>query len=315
MQERSAELENLVSSLLLTNSFGASNIPSGVIIGHQRDRQQRRFEREEMSINPANPNSARMSATGFSVISSESSSDSDSGSHSKPMRRSHGTSSQSGSESQSVSRAVTSSDSASVSPRTQGPDLSNIIVSRSHNQAIDAVVSALQPHENQLLYRCSAMGFVKKQIRAALNCSAFDVGLHELRCNLPDDSIRVTTVLCKNQLSSWQRTLCDALSSIPSSSSSSSESVDQYYELLDPEYRPLVDHAVSGVNVTNDQMNYQVNCLLDAQLDVEIVVNARGELCMLAFLEEFSSLVGQDNLFKRSLLLIRAWWVYETASY
>jgi hypothetical protein len=36
---------------------------------------------------------------------------------------------------------------------------------------------------------------------------------------------------------------------------------------------------------------------------------------LLAFLEEVAQLVGQDNLFKRSLLLIRAWWVYETASY
>ena len=78
----------------------------------------------------------------------------------------------------------------------------------------------------------------------------------------------------------------------------------------------MVRHALlSGANVTNDQMNYQVNCSLDAQLRVEIVVNARTDLCMLAFVEEFSGLVGQDNLFKRSLLLIRAWWVYETASY
>jgi len=36
---------------------------------------------------------------------------------------------------------------------------------------------------------------------------------------------------------------------------------------------------------------------------------------MLAFIEEFSTLVGFDNLFKRSVLLIRAWWNYETASY
>jgi hypothetical protein len=78
----------------------------------------------------------------------------------------------------------------------------------------------------------------------------------------------------------------------------------------------MARHALlSGANVTNDQMNYQVNCSLDAQLRVEIVVNARTDLCMLAFVEEFSGLVGQDNLFKRSLLLIRAWWVYETASY
>ena len=78
----------------------------------------------------------------------------------------------------------------------------------------------------------------------------------------------------------------------------------------------MVRHALlSGANVTNDQMNYQVNCSLDAHLRVEIVVNARTDLCMLAFVEEFSGLVGQDNLFKRSLLLIRAWWVYETASY
>lgn len=49
--------------------------------------------------------------------------------------------------------------------------------------------------------------------------------------------------------------------------------------------------------------------------NVSIQANNRLDLCMLAFLEEVSTIVGHDNLFKRSILLIRAWWSYETVAY
>ena len=59
-----------------------------------------------------------------------------------------------------------------------------------------------------------------------------------------------------------------------------------------------------------DTVHFMIN-----GLPVEISTQAGQELSMLAFLEEVSALVGKDCLFKRSLLLIRAWWSYETAAY
>ena len=48
---------------------------------------------------------------------------------------------------------------------------------------------------------------------------------------------------------------------------------------------------------------------------VLLTANQREQLCFAAFLEEVDALVGQGHLFKRSLLLSRAWWSYEAGSY
>lgn len=44
----------------------------------------------------------------------------------------------------------------------------------------------------------------------------------------------------------------------------------------------------------------------------ELVANGQIDLLLLAFFEEVSCLVGNDQLLKRSVLLIRSWWRFET---
>jgi len=71
-------------------------------------------------------------------------------------------------------------------------------------------------------------------------------------------------------------------------------------------------HVLTNVSFLKDNDNsHKLQCLVDSVVGVEILLNMRAELCLLAFLEEFDSLVGKSHLFKRSILLIRAWWVYE----
>ena len=63
------------------------------------------------------------------------------------------------------------------------------------------------------------------------------------------------------------------------------------------------------------QQKQEILLKIDSTCQARITANDHTQLCFLAFLEEFSLLVGCNGLFKRSLVLIRAWWRNETISY
>ncbi|CAL0318058.1 unnamed protein product [Lupinus luteus] len=54
-----------------------------------------------------------------------------------------------------------------------------------------------------------------------------------------------------------------------------------------------------------------IKCLVD-NIVVDISFNQLGGLCTLCFLEEVDNLISQDHLFKRSIILIKAWCYYES---
>lgn len=185
--------------------------------------------------------------------------------------------------------------------------------SKYYDDAIDDVLKTLQPHDNQFHYRASVVSLLKRQIRSCLFSTTFEVGMGAIRCFLPDDSTRLTVIISKSYISNWYGTLYDRLMflaerGVPPEEEELGEGID--------EIRQTIGHVVnSNVNVVK-QLNgkYHVSCAVDT-MDIEIMVNSRMDQCLLAFIEDVALLVGNDNLFKRSLLLIRAWWCYETASY
>jgi hypothetical protein len=180
-----------------------------------------------------------------------------------------------------------------------------------YDKTIDEILDALQPHEAQVQYRQSAVGLLKKQSRLALSSTTYEVGLHALHCFLPTDTIKLSVVISKNQVPYWHTSLGERLKLMEGGVVPADDA--QYPDIYD-DYKPMMNHAVRAVSFLNEKDVFKVVCAVDA-LEVEISANARTDICMLAFLEEVSEMVGLDNLFKRSLLLIRAWWVYETASY
>jgi hypothetical protein len=46
-----------------------------------------------------------------------------------------------------------------------------------------------------------------------------------------------------------------------------------------------------------------------------VSANQLDELCTVAFQEEVDRLLGRNRLFKRSVLLVKAWWLYESRAY
>lgn len=182
------------------------------------------------------------------------------------------------------------------------------------DEVIEELLTIIRPHEPQLVYRSSANSFLAKQVRRALGARIFEIGLHSLRCFLPDDPMRFSVTLWKNHSGHWHTHLSDRLCRLSEQGKiAEDEIIDQNYDDI-PSH---MDHTICNVSYTNSSTNsndFRIFCMLDS-LSVEIASNCRMELCLLSFFEEISALVGKNNLYKRSILLIRAWWVYETNNY
>jgi hypothetical protein len=125
-----------------------------------------------------------------------------------------------------------------------------------------------------------------------LNCNAFNVSFLELKCFLPDDPIKLTVIANHTTAATWHKILYDRL-------------------MIDSEQLEQGQEQIRDVRMTNDATTFKVLGTINS-LPFEIVANNRLDLCMLAFFEEVNALVGNDHLFKRSILLIRAWWTYES---
>lgn len=195
---------------------------------------------------------------------------------------------------------------------------------------IDGLIDAIQPHETQLLYRASVIAWIRRQIRKCINCTAIEMSFHELRCFLPDDPIKLSLILCKGRMTNWHTMIIDRLNYLaeraiqcgPTYNILAEEDIADYHF---DEPCPLVNHVFHHVGFVNGNTGSNINgnstgnlkiCLhVDSSVEVEIGTNQRAEAALLAFYQEFADLVGKNQLFKRSLLLVRSWWFYETAAY
>ncbi len=190
-----------------------------------------------------------------------------------------------------------------------------------YSAAVDQILRAVRPNNAQMQYRASVISMLKKQVRLCLNSNALPTGLHDILCSLPDDPINVSVVLSKNLLTNWHICLVDRLNLVNERLATTgnfdmvfAEEEEQLMYLPD-DYSSPMRHEVTHMTHNKLNMNFSIQLNVDNSCEVELLANNRHDLCMLAFVEEFASLVGKEDLFKRSLLLIRAWWHYETAAY
>ena len=198
--------------------------------------------------------------------------------------------------------------------------------------AVNSVLSLLKPYDSQLQYRNSARAFIGRAVRHSLNAKLFESGLHALQTFLPDDPIRLTVLLWRGNSTNWLANLSDKLRVLeqpggagrPGSAGGMGLNgnplfdEDSYNEAngfdIDNEPKPTGEHIITNINPSTNNGHSRMLCTVDA-VPVEITPNGRSDLCFLALVEEISILVGKEDLFKSSLLLIRGWWTYESSAY
>eukprot|EP00606_Chrysophyceae_sp_TOSAG23-5_P000200 GSChrysophyteH2.ASY1.ANO1.497.1 assembled CDS len=185
------------------------------------------------------------------------------------------------------------------------PALLNFSANKSSlsDRLADEIVTMVEPQESQIQYRVSATRFLSKYTRKILGAQVFEMGLQGLRCFLPDDPIRLSVFLNRGTEAGWHIRLNEHLCRLSGGSLISE----------DAETVTTRKHQLSNVSFvsTNEMTGHKLQCLVDSVLGVEVLANVRLELCLMAFFEDFDRLFGKDHVFKRSLILIRAWWIYE----
>lgn len=186
---------------------------------------------------------------------------------------------------------------------------------------VDAALLKIAPVELQINHRQSVVLLLKRLIRIALGSTAFEYGVQTTKCLLPDDPIKITVMLSKASLPTWHTVLCDYLTTYAEKANSFGGSSfvppDEEEQNLDPYFHdlaPAANHFLGNVSHVKQNLMHSVTLIVDS-IVIEITSNNRPELCLTSFVEEVSLIIGTQELFKRSLLLIRAWWALETQTY
>ncbi|XWS56939.1 hypothetical protein CRYUN_Cryun09bG0128600 [Craigia yunnanensis] len=136
--------------------------------------------------------------------------------------------------------------------------------------------------------RKSIIGYFQRQIKGYYCIEVFPFGSVPLKIFLPDGDIDMTALSHQNVEENFAKYICSIV-----------EDDQQDSEFLVQD----VQYICAQVKI--------VKCTVN-NIPVDISFNQMAGLSALCFLEQVDQLVGKDHLFKRSIILIKAWCYYES---
>ncbi|KAL5572088.1 hypothetical protein UlMin_021685 [Ulmus minor] len=153
------------------------------------------------------------------------------------------------------------------------------------------LIACIQPNPPSEERRNAVADYVQRLITKCFPCKAFTFGSVPLKTYLPDGDIDLTA-FSKNQTlkDTWAHQVRDILES--------------------EEKNENAEFRVKEVQYIQAEVKI-IKCLVE-NIVVDISFNQLGGLCTLCFLEEVDHLINQNHLFKRSIILIKAWCYYES---
>ncbi|GMH21737.1 hypothetical protein Nepgr_023579 [Nepenthes gracilis] len=153
------------------------------------------------------------------------------------------------------------------------------------------LIACFQPNQPSDQRRNAVVDYLQRLIMKCFPCQVFTFGSVPLKTYLPDGDIDLTA-FSKNQnlKDTWANKVRDILE------------IEEKNE--NSEFRVKeVQYIQAEVKI--------IKCLVE-DIVVDISFNQLGGLCTLCFLEEVDHLINQNHLFKRSIILIKAWCYYES---
>lgn len=157
-------------------------------------------------------------------------------------------------------------------------------------EATQGIIGKVQPTVVSEERRKAVIDYVQQLIRSNLGCEVYPFGSVPLKTYLPDGDIDLTAFGALNVEEALAGEVCSVL-----------EREDQ---------NGAGPFIVKDVQLIRAEVKL-VKCLVQ-NIVVDISFNQLGGLCTLCFLEQVDRLIGKDHLFKRSILLIKAWCYYES---
>lgn len=156
--------------------------------------------------------------------------------------------------------------------------------------AADEVVRRVRPTEASERRRAEVVDYARRLVGSALGCEVFAFGSVPLKTYLPDGDIDLTVLGSTSYDSTLVNDVCCILES--EEQNSDAEFVVKDLERIDAEVR-------------------LIKCTIE-NIIVDISFNQTGGICTLCFLELVDRKVEKNHLFKRSIILIKAWCYYES---
>ncbi|XVF73040.1 hypothetical protein PTKIN_Ptkin12aG0169500 [Pterospermum kingtungense] len=153
------------------------------------------------------------------------------------------------------------------------------------------LIACIQPDAPSEGRRHAVADYVQRLISKCFPCQVFTFGSVPLKTYLPDGDIDLTA-FSKNQnlKDAWAHQVRDILEN--------------------EEKNENAEFRVKEVQYIQAEVKI-IKCLVE-NIVVDISFNQLGGLCTLCFLEEVDLLINQNHLFKRSIILIKAWCYYES---
>ncbi|KAJ8506494.1 hypothetical protein OPV22_007380 [Ensete ventricosum] len=157
-------------------------------------------------------------------------------------------------------------------------------------QATAEVMRCIQPTVVSEQRRKAVVEYMQKLLKRYIGIEVFPFGSVPLKTYLPDGDIDLTALSFPNSE--------DALAN------------DVRSVLQSEEQNKGAEFEVKDVQYINAEVKL-VKCIVE-NIVVDISFNQIGGLCTLCFLEKVDQEIGKDNLFKRSIILIKTWCYYES---
>ncbi|XP_024987416.1 uncharacterized protein LOC112522493 isoform X3 [Cynara cardunculus var. scolymus] len=153
------------------------------------------------------------------------------------------------------------------------------------------LIACIQPNQPSEERRNAVADYVQRLIMKCFPCQVFTFGSVPLKTYLPDGDIDLTAFSNNANLKdSWASEVRDMLET--------------------EEKNENAEFRVKEVQYIQAEVKI-IKCLVE-NIVVDISFNQLGGLCTLCFLEEVDNLINQNHLFKRSIILIKAWCYYES---
>jgi hypothetical protein len=157
-------------------------------------------------------------------------------------------------------------------------------------EAVGDVICCIHPTLDSEEKRKDVIDYIQRLIRGSLGCEVFPYGSVPLKTYLPDGDIDLTALSSPNFEESLAR--------------------DVLAVLKEEEYNQNAEFELRDTQFIDAEVKL-VKCLVQ-NIVIDISFNQLGGLCTLCFLEQVDRLVGKNHLFKRSIILIKAWCYYES---
>ncbi|KAI4302646.1 hypothetical protein MLD38_038366 [Melastoma candidum] len=190
-------------------------------------------------------------------------------------------------EERSLEASVSSSPSSSSCP---GRGVIRSECLEKAEEVMRGLIDRIQPNSASEERRAAVIDYIQRLIRRCLGCEVFPFGSVPLKTYLPDGDIDLTAFGGMNA----EETLAHNVFAVL-------EREDQNED---------AEFLVKDVQLIWAEVKL-VKCIIQ-NIVVDISFNQIGGLCTLCFLEQIDRVIGKDHLFKRSIILIKAWCYYES---